>query len=72
MHLAGLRPLAGPYAGVYGQVLKSLLVGGNDDLLLFSWPSAATLFSQLSSLVRAPSLGTQGFWSGLGRPDCYM
>lgn len=38
--------IAGPYAGVYGEVLKALLVGGDDALLLFSWPSIATLFSQ--------------------------
>lgn len=45
MHLAGLRPLTGPYSGVYGEVLKVFLVGGDDAQLLLSWPSAATLFS---------------------------
>lgn len=45
MHLARLKPFAGPYVVVYGEVLKALLVGGDDALLLFSWPSVATLFS---------------------------
>lgn len=45
MHLAGGRPLAGHYAGVYGEVLKSFLVGRDDAQLLFSWSTVATLFS---------------------------
>lgn len=45
INLVGQRPFAGPYAGVYGKVLKPFLVGGNNAQLLFSWPSVATLFS---------------------------
>ena len=44
INLVGQHPFAGPYAGVYGKVLKPFLVGGDNAQLLFSWPSVATLF----------------------------
>lgn len=48
-----------------GEVLTVLLVGWDVALLLFSWPSVATLFFPTLLLARTPSLGTQGLRSRL-------
>lgn len=72
IRLACRRPFAGPYAGVYREVLKALLVGGYDALLLFSWPSAATLFSQLSLEHHLWKPGAFGLGLGDVTVICYQ